>query len=62
MFLFQRPEGRGLRFYRFEFRVMRIMAIHTEVISSFSPGKVSCPFAMNAGLPVSIDSAMALAA
>jgi hypothetical protein len=62
MFLFQRPEGRGLRFYRFEFRVMRIMAIHTEVISSFSPGKVSCPFAMNAGLPVSIDIAMALAA
>jgi hypothetical protein len=41
---------------------MRIMAIHTKVIGSFPPGKVSCPFAMNAGLPVSIDIAMALAA
>jgi len=41
---------------------MRIMAIHTEVIRSFPPGKVSYPFAMNARLPVSIDIAVALAA
>jgi hypothetical protein len=41
---------------------MRIMAIHTEVIGSLPPRKVSCPFAMNAGLPVSIDIAVALAA
>ena len=55
-------EGGRFGFYRFKFRVMGIMTIGAEIVSPLPAEKISCPFSVDARLPVSIDGSMALTA
>jgi hypothetical protein len=55
MFLFRWFERRELGFYGFEFGFMRVVAVSAEEVSSLPSEKISDPFPVNAGFPVSVD-------
>ncbi len=47
---------------RFEFRVVRVMAAGTEIVGSFPAPKITGPFSVDTGFPVSIHGAVTFAA
>ena len=56
-------DGRRLGLDRFKFRLMRVVAVGTKIVSSFpGAGKIPRPFPVNARLPVSEDIAVTFAA
>jgi hypothetical protein len=60
MLFIRRPIRWGLRFQRFKFRVMGVVAVGTEQIRSLArSSEVAGPLPVNTSLPIIVDIAMA---
>jgi hypothetical protein len=63
MFSVHWRDGWRLGLDRFKFRLMRVVAVGTKIVSSFpGAGKVARPFPVNTRLPVSVDIPVTFAA